>query len=45
MIRVFVASPGDLADERLRFRDAIEGVNRVKASSPGVRDFLPTFSY
>lgn len=36
-IRIFIASPGDLAEERVRFRQAIDEVNRVKALPLGVQ--------
>lgn len=36
IIRVFVASPGDLSDERAKFRDVIEEVNRIKAEPAGI---------
>ncbi len=36
LLRVFIASPGDLIDERFKFRQAIEEVNRIKAKPMGV---------
>ncbi|MGH9760822.1 MAG: DUF4062 domain-containing protein, partial [Blastocatellia bacterium] len=37
VIRVFIASPRDLADERLKFRDVVEEVNRIKAGTIGIQ--------
>jgi hypothetical protein len=36
IVRAFIASPGDLNPERNRFREIIEGVNRIKAEPLGV---------
>ena len=35
LIRVFVASPGDLGEERIAFRRVIDEVNKIKANSLG----------
>ncbi len=37
VLYVFIASPGDLNEERARFRDVIEEVNSIKANSMGMQ--------
>ncbi len=37
VIRVFIASPGDLGEERRLFRDIIDEVNRLKAHGMGIQ--------
>jgi hypothetical protein len=48
VIRIFMGSPGDLAQEHTLFRDIVAEVNRIKANSIGIelkpldwRDTLP----
>src|SRR5215212_2846996 len=36
VLRVFVASPNDLNEERIKFREVIEEVNRIKSHPMGV---------
>jgi len=50
VLRVFIASPGDLGEERRLFRDIVDEVNRSKANGMGVQleplgweDTLPEF--
>ena len=35
VVRIFIASPGDVRKERLAFRDVIKKVNKVKAEAKG----------
>ena len=37
VIRVFIASPGDLGDERHLFRDIVDGVNQSKANEMAIQ--------
>jgi hypothetical protein len=37
VLYVFIASPGDLNEERARFREVIEEVNSIKANSMGIQ--------
>jgi tetratricopeptide (TPR) repeat protein len=39
-IRIFIATPGGLEDERKRFREAIEEINRIDAFERGIA-FIP----
>jgi tetratricopeptide (TPR) repeat protein len=50
VLRVFIASPGDLGEERRLFRDIVDDVNRLKANGMGIQleplgweDTLPGF--
>ena len=37
VLYVFIASPGDLNEERTGFREVIEEVNSIKANSMGIQ--------